>query len=366
MVSAPPAPITDDDRDVAGSHPRLIFFTRLDAAGLRRLLMYEGLLEHLVLQAHGIALAVTTLDDVLADVVRHLNSRGIYTVAWLLMPVEYGGWFNAQNYPQAKQHYRAFHAWAQQHALHFDALGMDIKPPIHDIPRRRRWRLRDIAWQIAHDDVLSPAASAAYADLVAEMHRDGYQVHSYQLPLLADDRRAGTTLLQRGLHIVDIPADMEVLLCFSSTPVENLPHDMGGALIASYRPAADSIAVGSIDAVRGNEQRDARSAPLTWEALQRDLLLAARYTDTIYVFSLEGCIESGYLPRIAGMEWSRDARPVLERALQLTTMRLLLFATLIVARFHRAMLAWAGWVLAVVLLLQRVRWGRRQRSDADY
>lgn len=360
MISMQQTPIIREQSGAVSSHPHLIFFTRLDPAALHRLLVDDRLLDELVAHGHGIALAVTSLDDALAGVVRHLNVSKVYTVAWLLLPVEYGCWLNAQNYPQALEQYHAFRVWAHSHHLHFDAIGLDIKPPIHDVLRLQQRKWRDIAWHLTHDDVLYPAASAAYHQLIAEIRRDTYQVHTYQLPLLADDRRAGTTLLQRTLDIVDMPSDVEVFMCFSSAWLAGLPHDLGGALIASYRPAADSIAVGSTGTGSVHDGIGEMMPPLSWPALERDLLLAARYTDTIYIFSLEGCSEAGFLSQIARMDWTSEAHPLLQRTILVTLVRFVLFVTLMLARFHRSLLAWSGWVVVVLLLLQRRRRARKE------
>jgi hypothetical protein len=40
-------------------------------------------------------------------------------------------------------------------------------------------------------------AAVAYAGLVARIRADGWQVENYQFPLIADERRAGSDLLQR-------------------------------------------------------------------------------------------------------------------------------------------------------------------------
>lgn len=42
----------------------------------------------------------------------------------------------------------------------------------------------------------SPHTRTAYEALVARIHADGYRVENYQFPLIADERRAGSTLLQ--------------------------------------------------------------------------------------------------------------------------------------------------------------------------
>ncbi|MDA8217865.1 MAG: hypothetical protein M0Z94_09650 [Dehalococcoidales bacterium] len=46
---------------------------------------------------------------------------------------------------------------------------------------------------------------------------------------------------------------------------------------------------------------------LTWEELARDLRLAHRWTDQIYIYSLEGCMQQGYLSRLRAFDWSEPA-----------------------------------------------------------
>lgn len=48
---------------------------------------------------------------------------------------------------------------------------------------------------------------------------------------------------------------------------------------------------------------DTRS--LTWEQFERDLLLAARMKSELYIFSLEGFVEQGFLPRLMGFHWDQ-------------------------------------------------------------
>ncbi len=63
---------------------------------------------------------------------------------------------------------------------------------------------------------------------------------TYQLPFIVDERRAGSTLLQRLVGVVDVPADREVLMLYSSFL---RPH--GAGALCSYGAQARSIALGS-------------------------------------------------------------------------------------------------------------------------
>jgi hypothetical protein len=190
--------------------------------------------------------------------------------------------------------------------------------------------------------------------MIAAIRHDGYEVHTYQMPFVADDRRAGTTVVQRALDILDLPADLDVLMCSSSVPSERLDYDLGGALIASYGPVADAIGVGST----GEEPAEEPAVLLPWPALRRDLLLAARYTDTIYLFSLEDCAERRLLDQIAALDWEQPARPARGKRALVGGLRWLLFALLIGGRFGPRTLAWAGWGLAALL------WWRGRRAPS--
>jgi hypothetical protein len=344
----------------AADRPQLIFFVELEGPALHELLLTPGLCDHLVTQRHAVALALPRLDDGRAQAVRLLNAHDIPVVAWLLLPPEDGSAFNLQNYPQAVACYRAFHAWALEHALRFAAVGLDIEPPPVEVARGERWTLREVARRLwlASENVLYPSAHAAYTELVAAIRHDGYEVHTYQMPFIADDRRAGTTLVQRALDIMDLPSDMDVLMCSSCVPIDWLDYDLGGALIASYGPSADAIGIGSIGEASASEEP---APPLPWSALRRDLLLAAHYTDTLYIFTLEDCVRRGLLERIATLDWGAEARAVPGKRALVGALRGVLLALLIAARFGRTALAWTGWALAAALWL-RGRRARRARS----
>jgi len=342
----------------APDQPRLIFFSELEGAELLELLRRPRVLDQLTANGYGIALSVARMDTARAQAARLLHGCGVALVAWLLLPPEEGFAFNLQNYPQAIAQYRAFRAWAIEHGLTFEGIGLEIEAPPEGDPRSPRWGAREAVrrFWLAGDNLLYASARAAYVDMVGAIRHDGYEVHTFQMPFIADDRRAGTTLVQRSLDIMDLPADVDVLMCSSSVASERLDDDLGGALIASYGPAADAIGVGS-----ASEEGDGDAgARLPWPALRRDLLLAARYTDTIYVFSLEDCVERGLIEPIAALDWGAHARAAFGKRLLLGGVRVLLLGLLIGGRFGPQTLAWAGWALAAWLWWR----GRRRRGVA--
>ncbi|WP_333691811.1 hypothetical protein [Chloroflexus sp.] len=345
--------------------PQIIFFCELEGSALLGLLADPKLLSFLTTGDYGIAVALHNLSAETAQAIAILNQHRIPVIAWLLLSAEEGFWFNLQNYPQAIERYRSARQWIRSHNLRIQAIGLDIEPPLGEVIASRRRGIRDIARRIwlAHENVLYESARSAYIDLIAEIHHDGYEVHTYQLPLIVDDRRAATTTIQRALDIVDLPADVEVLLCFSSIPIEQFGNDLGGALIDIYGSAADAIGVGCIvgSAVRSSSVEDL--PPLTWDALERDLQLAAHYTDTIYLFSLEGCVERGLLPRLAQIDWTVVPRPELTKRLLVRGLRALLLVVMLAMRFSRPLLAWSGWIVALILF---VRLRQQKRYDNDF
>lgn len=335
--------------------PQLYFFTELGGArALRGLLEIPGTCELIAASGAGVALALTELNDESVVIARMLAQHEIPLVAWICLPADEGFALNLANYPQTAARYRDLQRWVAEEQLRFAAVGLAIDTPGDD-QEWSSWRVvRGFArglW-LARANALYPAARSAYYDLIATMRHDGYEVHAYQQPFIADDRRAGTTLMQRALDILDLPADVDVLLCASTVPIDWLDGDLGGALVASYGTVADAIAVGAVDLSAPDE------LPLPWPALRRDLLLAAEHTDTIYVATLEYAIRSGSLAQIADLDWGSPTRARYDRRLLVMLMRGVILGLLLVGRHGRTSIAWAGWALALLIWLR----GRRRRG----
>ena len=120
---------------------------------------------------------------------------------------------------------------------------------------------------------------------------------SYQVPLIADERQAHSTFLERLLGVVDVRGDHEVLMRYTS-----FQHSLGAAVIWKYGPHAQLIAVGSTG---GNSELEANFAPLNWDEFSHDLLVANHFAHCIGVYSLEGCARQGFLPRLKAISWNQ-------------------------------------------------------------
>lgn len=346
--------------------PELTFFCELAAEPLAALFETPGLVDELATHGYGVALALGDYSAERAAVVRCLNNAGVRVHAWLLLPPQDGYWFNLRNYPQALAGYRAFQAWVEAEQLHFDAVGLDIEPSLADLQaaqQRGPRHLFDRAY-LAQQNALYPAARDAYYDLAAMIRHDGYQVHTYQYPFIVDDRRAGTTVIQRMLDIIDLPADHEVLMVYSSVLQPLTGNDLHGAFVRSYGQHADGLGVGStgggvvLDPLTG-----AQAPRLTLEAWERDLRIAAQYTEHVHVFSLEGCVERGWLGRVAALDWTTVPRVPLAKRAQMGLLRFVIGSALWVSRYGMFALGWSGWLVAGGMLLARILGRWRTRSN---
>lgn len=259
------------------------------------------------LQALGarVALALADFSPPRVQAVKQLNSAGVPVIAVPLLPEEDGYYFTADRPDLARSRYEEWKDWAKREELVFAGVGLDIEPDIAIYKQiaGEPWRLPlTLLHRLARREAPARAASA-YRALVEQIRADGWAVENYQFPLVADERRAGSAALQRLAGLVDVRSEREVWMLYTS-----FLRGLGPGFIWDYGPEAAAIAVGSTGGgpdIAGQPQVPA----LSWEELARDLRLAARFTDQVYIHSLEGCVEHGYLDSLTGFDWAPATRP---------------------------------------------------------
>ena len=281
-------------------HPGLTFFCESETGGLQELFANRGVIETLKSLRAGVSLSVQDLSPERARVVQQLNREGIPVTAWLLLPKEQGYWLNIDNAPLAVVHYAAFEAWTAEHGLAWEGVGLDIEPDIHELGDwlTQRQRVLPVALRRLLQVRRLRRARKIYRGLVERIRQAGYRVESYVFPMIADERKVLSTLLQRIFGVVDIPADREVMMLSSS-----FVRPYGPGVIWAYAPEAQAIALGSTGG--GIEIPISGAEPLTWDELSRDLIHAWYWKNDLYVFSLEGCVQHGYLEKIKTLDWDR-------------------------------------------------------------
>jgi len=185
-------------------------------------------------------------------------------------------------------------------------VGLDIEPEarVYQQIMDNPWRVPALLLPRLRDRARVGRARAAYTALIERIHTDGYQAENYQFPLIADERWAGSTLLQRLLGLVDVRTDREVWMLYTSV----FPGGIGPGLLWTYAPQAQAVGVGSTGGgpdIPGHPQVPA----LDWDALARDLRLARHWCDDLLIHSLEGCVGQGFLPRLRSFDWGQAEAP---------------------------------------------------------
>ncbi len=280
--------------------PRLKFFTELEIENLAALLESETVIQQIKRLGASIAIGLLDLSPERAAVVQHLNQSGVPVTAWLLLPRQNGYWFNIDNASEACAYYEGFRNWQEQYHLKFEAIGIDIEPDIHDMQNliHHPLRLLPVFMWRALDRKRLLSARKTYRHLVGRMRTDGFFVESYQFPLIVDERLVRSSLLQRMLGIFDVTVDREVLMLYSSYFRPN-----GVGILWSYAAEAGGIGIGSTGGGIDSELGKFHWQPLTWDEFARDLRISWYWTDALYIFSLEGCCQQGFLERLETFHW---------------------------------------------------------------
>ena len=282
-----------------GTRPRLMFACcDQGKEALSALLADRTVFADLKELQAGLAVPIDDLSPDRAQLIHHLNEAGLPVVAWMVLPGGQGYYVNANNAPQTERWFVEFEKWTKENNLHWNAVGLDIEPDFREF-QWPKWRLARTLLRRAFDAgrVLGPRQ--AYAALIHEMQAHGYRVQTYQFIFLADERRAHSTLLERLFGLVDVRGDEEVLMTYSS-----FNHKAGAAVVWSYGQDTQALAVGSTLS-SGNAALDAKYGPLNWEEFSRDTIVASHFSRQVGVYSLEGCVRQGFLPRLKAMDWNQ-------------------------------------------------------------
>lgn len=324
--------------------PELTFFTELDGSKLTKLFSNRFVIDDLRTLHAGVSLGILDLSVERAAVVKKLIRYKIPVIGWLLLPKEQGYWFNLQNYPFAIARYEAFKAWVAENSLQFVGVGLDIEPDFREAEAFKQRQLKVVKpafKRLINKDAYQKGA-LAYRGLVDRIHADGWRAEGYHMVAIQDDRKARSTAIQRVMGLVDLPVDRSVLMLYSSFTRPN-----GHKLLQAYLPETDSVGIGVTGG--GVEMVGVSDVPfLSWQEFSTDLRLAWQAGKPIHVFSLEGCVEQGWLERLTTFEWSTPVEK--QKTLLVKLARAVLQATAWLIERPLVALLGAGGLMSGVLI----------------
>lgn len=306
-----------------GPPNKLTFFCELYSDDLDKLFSDPSLIAQLQMLRASISLGIVDFSDQRAHIVRQLNKHNIPVIAWQLLPIEEGYWYNMLNADKAVAGYGLFREWSDKHNLRWAGLGVDIEPDIsefqHLLTNKRQFI--SVLFKRMFSKKCFDDACKAYHTLITQMQNDGYAVDSYEFLFMDDDRKAGSCLLGRTLGVSDVPANRRVMMLYSS-----FFRPYGAAVLCNYACGADSVAVGSTGG--GVEMQGMDQTPMNWDEFSRDLLLARGACEDIHIFSLEGCVKQGFMQPLTRFDWSQVVKIPQPLTFLLTFARILLFPVL--------------------------------------
>jgi hypothetical protein len=245
----------------------------------------------------GLAVEISDFSAERAQAVKKLNEAGIPLTAWLVMSREQGHYLNGFNAPEAEERFTQFEQWTKENGLKWGAVGLDIEPNFQHLQEVHKHR-GAFLWLLTKrffDYGQVERGRTAYQALIRRIQAAGYTLQTYQMPFLAEERAVHSTLLERLFGIVDVRGDDEVLMAYSS-----FNHAAGGGVPLMYGPQTQMLAVGTT-----LEDKAAGLTALTWEEFSRDLIIAGHFSRVVGVYSLEGCIRQGFLPRMIALDWGQ-------------------------------------------------------------
>jgi hypothetical protein len=240
-----------------------------------------------------------------------------------------------------------FDKWSTDNGLRWQAVGLDMEPSLKDWSVINGHKLRFagmVLGRLLQSNRKVYRLRWAYAALIRQIQSHGYYTQTYQLPLIVNERRAHSTVLEKVLGLVDVQGDQEVLMLYTS-----FNPALGAAIIWNYGPEAQAIAIGS---TAGSADASGRFSPLTWDEFSRDLIVARHFSRTIGVYSLEGCIRQGYITRLNTMDWNRPVQIPAASIRRAARVQKVIYCLLWTGRF---------WLYFAALFLLLLAWGARVR-----
>ncbi len=139
----------------------------------------------------GVALAMIEPDEPTARLIKDINQRfpELPVSAWIVVDDKDGYWITKFNVPQTRQKIEEIKAWANNFDLDFEAIGLDLEPPIDVIRgfmtrgligliKARNETNKKYRWQ--QQSGYSPEEEIK--DILNQLKKESITTHSYEMP----------------------------------------------------------------------------------------------------------------------------------------------------------------------------------------
>jgi hypothetical protein len=287
-----------------GAKPHLSFFCELHGKEFNELFADSTLIRELVEMQVSLRIGLHDFSPERTRTIQKLNKAGIPIVAWLLLPEEDGYWFNMHNGEKVEKRYDDFKKWTAENQLKWAGIGIDLEPDINDgkLAFSHPWKLAWKVYKRLFDNKSLIAGKELYQKLTARMKAEGFVLESYIIPFIYEERVKKTTSVQKLMGIVDLETDKEIPMLYTSA--------MGNpGIIPLYHKDKMPIVVGSTGG--GVKIEGIELAALSWDKLERDLLIASKLTDEIHIFCLETSVQKGFLTKIKNLDFDQKAPEII-------------------------------------------------------
>jgi hypothetical protein len=271
--------------------PIISFFNEMKGQQLAQFFSDSTIIPDLQRLNAEIRMGILDLTPERVSVIQRLNRAGIPVVAWLLLPEEEGYWFFSGNADLAFKRYSDTKKWAAANNLLFKGIGIDLELDMNDVklmkihPWKMGWKMFA---RLYHPSRLEEGRKK-YAELLATIKADGYMLESYYIPFIKDETARNRTSLQRMTGILDITTEREIPMLYSSF----MGNPDGLLQVYGREVHARLVAIGSTGG-----GVDPSLPSLTYDQLIHDLFEASSFADEVHIFSLEGCVQKGFLARL--------------------------------------------------------------------
>lgn len=273
------------------AQPRISFFNEMKSDGLSGLFKDSTLIPTLQKLHAEIRMGILDLTQQRVKIIKSLNEAKIPVVAWLLLPEEKGYWFHSGNGDMALERYKEIKAWADENQIIFSGIGIDLELDMNDMKllQSNPMKLLGKLPGRLYDNSEIEIGSQKYAELIATIKNDGYKVESYYASFIKDETALHNTSIQQLTKFLDIKTDKEIPMLYSSF----IGNADGLLKIYGMDAGLKQVAIGSTGG-----GVDTTLPILTYEELVHDLNMASKFADEIHIFSLEGCVQHGYLKKL--------------------------------------------------------------------